>query len=92
MLRTVDPTIVIAGVVGLLGPSGLVWVALRFNREDAKSAVGTMREVSEQLRLELERAHKENEALRAEVVALRAECGTLSREVSLLRRSNEGRP
>lgn len=86
-----DPAFIIPLAVGLLGPTGLIWVALKFNREDAKSAIGTMREISEELRLELERAQRENKDLRLEIVALRGECGNLRREVTLLRESNEER-
>lgn len=96
MLRRVDPIILIAAIGGLLGPTGIVWVALRFNRDDAREAVGTMREVSAELRTELARTAEERDRLRVqvedltgEVTALRTECGSLRREVTLLRESNE---
>lgn len=71
----------------MLGPSGILWFAFRFNREDSKAAVGTMREVAAELRLELDRTQKERDALRIEVSALREECGSLRLEVSKLRES-----
>lgn len=84
-----DPAIIIALATLVFGPTGAIIFALRFNREDAKAAVGTMRDVAAELRLELERTIAENKELRAEVVALRTECGHLRIEVTKLRESNE---
>lgn len=86
-----DPAIIIGAATLIIGPSGVLWFAFRFNREDAKAAVGTMRDVAAELRLELARAVSENKELRAEVAALRQECTHLRVEVTKLRESNEGR-
>ena len=82
------------GVVGaLLGSSGIVWVALRFNREDAAGLVGTMRDVSAELRTELARTQKERDTLRDEVTALRVEIGKLRSELAAYHeRRKEPRP
>lgn len=94
-----DPAVVIGAVTLVLGPSGILWFAFRFNREDAKAAVGTMRDVASELRIELERAYRKNEDLEREVVnlrvecsALREECGALRTEVTKFRESNEPKP
>ncbi len=87
-----DPTTVILAVGGLLGPSGLIWVALRFNREDAKAAVSTMREVAEELRLDLDRAREQGaresavrEKLESALELAYEERGRLEHEVGELR-------
>lgn len=91
-----DPATLIGIATLVLGPSGVLWFAFRFNREDAKAAVGTMRDVATELRTELDRAYKKNGQLETEVVrlrveigALREECGALRREVTKLRVINE---
>ena len=92
-----DPALIIGAATLVLGPSGVLWFAFRFNREDAKAAVGTMRDVAAELRTELERAYAKNVSLEKEVVNLRLECGELRKEcgqlrveVTKLRQSNEG--
>lgn len=80
-----DPAVIIGAATLIIGPSGILWFAVRFNREDAKAAVGTMRDVAAELRLELERAYKKNEDLEREVVNLRVECGALREECGALR-------
>jgi len=84
----------VIGVVGaLLGSSGVVWVALRFNREDAAGLVGTMRDVSAELRTELARTQKERDGLRDEVTALRVEIAKLRGELAAYHeRRKEPRP
>lgn len=84
MLHHVDPTIIIGGVVTLVGPTGIVWFALRFNREDARAAVDTMKEVSGELRLELERAHKERDALATALEKAYEQRGLLEKRVKEL--------
>lgn len=91
-----DPATLIGLATLVLGPTGLLYFAFRFNREDSKAAVGTMRDVAAELRTELDRAYKKNQSLETEVVrlriecgALREECGALRREVTKLRKLNE---
>lgn len=93
-----DPAVIIGALTLVLGPSGILWFAFRFNREDAKAAVGTMRDVAAELRTELERAYAKNASLETEVVNLRIECGALREEcahlrveVTRFRESNESR-
>lgn len=94
-----DVTSILALGTLLVGISGAIWTALKFNREDAKSAVGTMKEISSELRLELQRAQDANKDLEAqrgamrianrslqhEVAGLRTECAGLRLECSALR-------
>lgn len=76
-----DPTLIIGAIVAFIGPSGIVWFALRFNREDARAAVDTMKEVSAELRLELERAHKERDSLEAALEVAYEQRGHLEHRV-----------
>lgn len=66
-------SVVIGVVVALVGSGGVVFGALRYNRQEAAGMVGIMREVSDELRLELERTQIERDELREAVGNLRTE-------------------
>lgn len=78
--------------VALAGTGGILAFALRYNREDSQSLVGTMREVSAELRLDLERLTAERDGLRDRVEELSDEIVKLRQESELLRHelSNRG--
>ncbi len=78
-------SIVIGIFVALVGSGGIVFVALRFNREEASGLVKTVKDVAEELRIELLRTQTERDTLRQEVEKLRD-------EIEKLRLLLEGRP
>lgn len=72
-------------LAGLFGAGGIVTFALRYNREDADSLVGTMRAVSAELRVELERLTTQRDELLTRVDDLHLELAAQGRQIALLR-------
>ncbi len=75
-------TLAVGIITAIGGSGGVVFAALRFNRENADSLVDTMKAVGDELRLELARTQDERNALRTEVTALTKEISALRIEIS----------
>lgn len=77
-------TVILGIVAALVGSGGIVWGALRYNRQEAGEIVqqhsqilADMRSLNEELHLALSRAREERDQLRTEVEKLNYEVGRL---------------
>jgi len=79
---------VIAAVIGLMGVAGVIFTALRFNRDDTTAIVGQqsgvlhdMASLNDEMRLTTADLRTERDELRGEVQALREQVDRLTREL-----------
>ena len=75
-------------VIGLFGLAGIVFTALRFNRDDTTAIVqqqstvlGSMKELNDELRETADRMRAERDELRAEVARLTGQVEALRTEL-----------
>lgn len=86
VLAAINVPQVLALVVGLVGLAGVIFTALRYNRDDTTAIVqqqsvivGDMKGLNEELRKRTEELREENERLRTQVDKLTAQIEELNR-------------
>jgi len=79
-------------VIGILGLGGLIFTALKYNRDDTTAVIGqqntildNMKALNEETRSTLEELRKERDEAKAEVERLRGEVGELRKQVEDLK-------
>lgn len=83
-------SIIIGSVVALAGSGGVVFVALRHNREEASGFLEIMQRLNDELEDALVRTKTERDELIAEIAELRNDCRLLNDHVKRLTATIEG--